>query len=69
MMKVRMKHGLCDIYQSIMPKEFDDDVEDFLNSIDGKDVELVFIGPDAFEKNDNNYWLPNELWENSDGRD
>lgn len=35
----------------------------FLKSIEGKIVDLVFIGNDAFEKNDNNYWLPSSLWE------
>ena len=37
--------------------------KEFLKSIEGKVVDLVFIGKDAFEKNDNNHWLPNELWE------
>ncbi|MDH3326890.1 MAG: hypothetical protein OEM38_09265 [Gammaproteobacteria bacterium] len=35
----------------------------FLQSIDGKIVDLVFTAGDAFEKNDNNIWLPDELWE------
>ena len=35
----------------------------FLKSIEGKIVDLVFCGGDAFEKNDNNHWLPDELWE------
>ena len=35
----------------------------FLKSIEGKVVDLVFIGNDAFEKNDNNHWLPNSLWD------
>ena len=30
--------------------------------IAGKEVELVFIGQDAFEKLDNNYWLPDCCW-------
>ena len=34
----------------------------FLESIGGKEVELVFAPRDAFEKNDNNYWLPDSLW-------
>jgi len=37
--------------------------KNFLKSIEGKIIELVFTGGDAFEKHDNNYWLPNELWE------
>ena len=36
---------------------------DFLSRISGQVVELVFIGNDAFERNNNNYWLPDSLWE------
>lgn len=35
----------------------------FLKSIEGKIVDLVFTRGDAFEKNDNNVWLPDELWD------
>jgi hypothetical protein len=35
----------------------------FLKSIEDKEVNLVFIGQDAFEKNDNNWWLPDCLWD------
>ena len=35
----------------------------FLKSIEGKTVELVFTGNDAFEKNDHNHWLPDSLWD------
>lgn len=35
----------------------------FLKSIEGSVVELVFTCGDAFEKNDNNVWLPNSLWD------
>jgi len=35
----------------------------FLKSIEGKVVDLVFTDGDAFEKNDNNHWLPDSLWE------
>ena len=34
----------------------------FLKSIEGKVIDLVFTGGDAFEKSDNNIWLPNDLW-------
>jgi len=34
----------------------------FLKSIEGKNVNLVFTGGDAFEEGDNNIWLPDELW-------
>lgn len=30
--------------------------------ISGKEVDLVFIGDDAFEIIDNSYWLPNCCW-------
>lgn len=62
-MKARMKTGLCAIYQERMPEEFFPDVAEFLRSIDGKEIELVFTGVDAFEKNDNDYWLPDFLWD------
>lgn len=31
--------------------------------IAGKEVDLRFIGKDAFEAIDDNYWLPNCCWE------
>ncbi len=58
-----MKTGLCNIYKALMPEELDEELESFLKSIEGKQVELRFVHGDAFEKNDNNYWLPNELWD------
>ena len=30
--------------------------------IQGKEVDLRFVGPDAFEAIDNNFWLPNCCW-------
>ena len=69
-MKARMKNNLVDLYTKALPKELDacDHQEqseriEFLESIEGKEVELVFTGGDAFEKNDNNLWLPDSLWE------
>ena len=35
----------------------------FLKSIEGKVVNLVFTCGDAFEEKDNNFWLPNSLWD------
>ena len=35
----------------------------FLKGIEGKSVELVFTAGDAFEKKDNNVWLPSDLWD------
>jgi len=39
------------------------ETKQFLKSIEGKIVDLVFTGGDAFEKNDNNHWLPSSLWD------
>jgi len=38
----------------------------FLNLVEriaGQEVDLVFIGDDAFESVDDNYWLPRCCWE------
>jgi hypothetical protein len=32
------------------------------NRIEGREVDIVFNGKDAFEKEDNNYWLPECCW-------
>lgn len=39
------------------------ETKQFLKSIEGKIVDLVFVHGDAFEKEDNNHWLPESLWE------
>lgn len=31
--------------------------------ISGKEVNLIFVGNDAFEEQDNNYWLPDCCWD------
>jgi len=61
-MKALMKYNLISRYKAMMPEEYDDEIGSFLESIEGKEVDLVFIEGDAFEKNDNNIWLPNNLW-------
>ena len=43
-------------------------LKEFLKSIEGKIIELVFLRGDAFEKHDNNYWLPESLWNHTDGQ-
>lgn len=43
--------------------------KEFLKSIEGKVVELVFTCGDAFEKEDDNYWLPSSLWDEVIGED
>lgn len=55
-------------YRRVLPGELEatenpNDVIKFLESIEGKEVELVFTAGDAFEKNDNNIWLPDGLWD------
>lgn len=64
-MKVQMRDNLIERAKEIFPDPLDMDTEykDFLKSIEGKDVELVFTEGDAFEKNDNNFWLPDCLWD------
>ncbi len=39
------------------------DTKEFLKSIEGKVIDLVFTAGDAFEKEDNNHWLPDSLWD------
>lgn len=39
------------------------ELKQFLKSIESKVVDLVFTAGDAFEKQDNNVWLPPSLWE------
>lgn len=62
-MFARMKDNLIEIYEKVNPDCMDAEIAAFLANIEGQIVELVFTGPDAFEKDDNNIWLPNELWE------
>lgn len=66
-MKARIKNDLLDIIDTFFDgKEGHRTDATFLElaqRIAGKEVELVFIGSDAFEKEDNNYWLPNCCWD------
>jgi len=69
-MKAAMKDHLVMRYEQALPNELEacdhkDKLERiaFLESIENKEIELVFTGGDAFEKNDNNLWLPDSLWE------
>lgn len=71
--KAKMKDDLIKRYEEAFPGEIQAyekvDKEDhknfisFLESIQDKEVVLVFTAGDAFEKNDNNYLLPNQLWD------
>lgn len=62
-MKAKIKDDCIDIYRRLMPEDTDDDLINFLGGIRGKVVDLVFTEGDAFEKNDNNFWLINEIWD------
>ena len=67
-MKARMYNNLVKRYlayiMEYMPKEtLDEKDRAFLMSIEGKIVNLVFVGPDAFEEDENDLWLPDCLWE------
>lgn len=65
-MKARMKDNLVPRYMALVPDvvdEPDEDVINLLSRIEGKEVELVFVHGDAFEKTDNNIWLPDCMWE------
>lgn len=64
-MKVRIVSDLLSSIEKEMPLEGHRNDPSFLalaDRIEGKVVDLVFIGPDAFESIDNNYWLPNSCW-------
>ena len=66
-MKAIMKDNLIERYEQALPGELeaqgDGSTEKFLKSIEGKEVKLVFTLGDAFEKTDNDVWLPDSLWD------
>lgn len=67
-MKAKMKTNLIDRYIKLMfvqygQDTFEPDVIDFLESIEGKEVKLVFENGDAFEATENDTWLPDGLWD------
>ncbi len=75
-MIARMKKDLVFLYKQVLPGEMEasndkdkKDLVDFLKKIEGQTIELIFTGGDAFEKEDNNYWLPDSLWEPLDNRE
>lgn len=61
--KAKMRDNLIQRYKEIMPLEYSPELGTFLLSIENKVVTLVFTGEDAFEENDNNWWLPKCLWD------
>lgn len=62
-MRAQMRDNLVERYKKVMPDEFDEDIGEFLEEIEGCVVDLVFTAGDAFEKKDNNIWLPDCLWD------
>jgi len=62
-MKAKMRSNLIERYKKIMPAGYTDELGQLLKSIESKEVDLVFIGGDAFEKQDNDWWLPDVLWD------
>ena len=65
-MKAKMKNNLIQRYEKLLPGELEaqrnNTVKIFLKSIEEKEVDLIFTAGDAFEKKNNNVWLPNDLW-------
>ncbi len=70
-MRVRIVENLLDVIDEFFHgTEGQREDKEFLalcDRIAGKEVELVFIGEDAFEKEDKNYWLPRCCWEPLEG--
>ena len=65
-MKARMRENLIPRYVALSPDVVDmpdEETQAFLLSIEGKEVDLVFTYGDAFEKTDNDIWLPDCLWD------
>ena len=64
--RARIREDLLDTIDGFFGhKEGHKDDREFLalcERIAGKEVDLVFIGDDAFEAIDNNYWLPDCCW-------
>ena len=66
-MKARICDNLLDVIEfemgAIEGHRGDPEFLKLRDRIEGKVVELVFTAGDAFEKEDNNYWLPDRCWE------
>jgi len=60
--KARMIADLAHDLESYFGHQFTPSTRAFYDSISGKEVELVFIHDDAFEKKDFDHWLPNHTW-------
>ena len=66
-MKARIRNNLLDVidkfFEGAEGHRTDKKFLELCERIRGKEVELVFINGDAFEKEDNSYWLPGCCWE------
>jgi len=65
-MKAKMRDNLVPRYISLSPDVVDfpdEEIQRFLTAIENTEVDLVFIGPDAFEKENGDIWLPDCLWD------
>ena len=66
-MKALMRDNPIERYEKVLPGELNAqedggrETREFLKSIENKEVDLIFTAEDAFEKNDNNVWLPDCL--------
>lgn len=64
--RARMKDDLVRRFRVFFPESpIDADPEwlAFVQSIEGKEVTLKFTCGDAFEEVDDNYWLPDCMWD------
>ena len=63
-MKARIVNNLREVLEKALPLEdySGADFAAFAERVQGKVVDLVFIGPDAFEAIDRNWWLPPCCW-------
>ena len=65
--QARIRNNLLDVIDDFFKGEeghrTDSKFLELCERIRGREVTLVFIGNDAFEKEDNNYWLPDCCWE------
>lgn len=67
LMKAKIVFNLMHVIENYFGRSYghrdDSDFVALCDRIAGKEVDLRFIGNDAFEEIDNNYWLPNCCWE------
>lgn len=63
-LRARMKDDLVPRFREFFPDcEMDAEWQSFLERIQGQEVTLVFTAGDAFEQVNDNYWLPDCMWD------